>query len=65
MFFMNATVDEGPKRDSSFPPTRVARPSLLVCDCVSGGCSVNLGGGGRVLLNDPDDCECDACDEEA
>ena len=58
MFFMKATVDEGPKRDSSFPPTRVARPSLLVCVCESGGWSVNFGGGGgRLLLNDPEDCE--------
>lgn len=60
---MNATVDEGPYRDWSFPPTNVARPSLV---CVSGGWSVNVGGGGRVLLNEPDDCDCDCdCDCEA
>lgn len=61
MFFINATVDEGPYRDLSLPPTRVARASLPAC---SGGWSVNVGGGGRVLLNDPDDCDWDSRDEE-
>lgn len=66
MFFINATVDEDPYKDWSPPPTRVASPSPLVCDCASGGWSVNVGGGGRLLLNELEECEaldCDACED--
>jgi hypothetical protein len=63
MFFINATVDEDPKRDWSPPPTRVANPSPLAWVCASGGWSVNVGGGGRLPLNEPEDCE--ACERDA